>query len=165
MSRLEIPDDIAQRVTSRLKSKKLTIATAESCTGGWLAQTLTSLPGSSEWFRSGFITYSNDSKQDILNVPSKYLCADGPGAVSEEVVRAMVDGAIAVCKTNLAISISGVAGPDGGTSEKPIGTVWIAWRWESRTQTKRFLFMGGRAEVRLAAVEAALLGILEFISS
>ena len=116
MSRLEIPDDIAQRVTSRLKSKKLTIATAESCTGGWLAQTLTSLPGSSEWFRSGFITYSNDSKQDILNVPSKYLCADGPGAVSEEVVRAMVDGAIAVCKTNLAISISGVAGPDGGTS-------------------------------------------------
>ena len=163
MSRLEVSDDTVLKVISRLNSKKLTIATAESCTGGWLAQVLTSVSGSSEWFRSGFVTYSNQSKQDLLNVPSKYFCCDGPGAVSEEVVGAMAEGTIAVCKTNLAVAISGIAGPEGGTPEKPVGTVWIAWRWEGRAQTKEFLFAGDRNQVRLAAVEAALLGILRFI--
>ena len=164
MSRLEVSDDTVLKVISRLNSKKLTIATAESCTGGWLAQVLTSVPGSSEWFRSGFVTYSNQSKQDLLNVPSMYFCSDGPGAVSEEVVKAMAEGTVAVCKTNLAVAISGIAGPEGGTPDKPVGTVWIAWRWERKTQAKGFLFAGDRKQVRHAAVEAALLGILKFIS-
>ena len=163
MSRLEVSEEIVKKVTSTLNSKKLTIATAESCTGGWLAQVLTSVSGSSEWFRSGFVTYSNQSKQDLLKVSSKYFYCDGPGAVSEEVVRAMAEGTMMVCKTNLAVAITGIAGPEGGNSEKPIGTVWIAWRWEDRARTKRFFFAGDRNQVRLAAVEAALLGILSFI--
>ena len=163
MSKLDISHDLVLKVIGTLNSKKLTIATAESCTGGWLAQVLTSVSGSSEWFRAGFVTYSNQSKQDLLSVPSKYLRCGGPGAVSEEVVRAMAEGTIAVCKTNFAVAVSGIAGPEGGTIEKPVGTVWIAWGWESRVQTKRFLFTGERSQVRFAAVEAALSGILTFI--
>ena len=94
---------------------------------------------------------------------SKYFYCDGPGAVSEEVVRAMAEGTIMVCKTNLAVAITGIAGPEGGNTEKPIGTVWIAWRWENRAQAKRFLFAGNRSQVRFAAVEAALFGLLRFI--
>ena len=163
MSKLEVSDDLVLKVISRLNSKKLTIATAESCTGGWLAQVLTGVPGSSTWFSSGFVTYSNESKQDLLSVPSKYFCVDGPGAVSEETVRAMAKGTIAVCKTNLAGAIRGGAGPGGGTPERPVGTVWIAWRWENRAQAKRFLFAGNRSQVRFAAVEAALFGLLRLI--
>ena len=96
-------------------------------------------------------------------MPSRHFFADGPGAVSEEVVKAMAAGTVAACKTNIAIAISGIAGPEGGTTEKPKGTVWIAWQWEDRVETRRFLFAGGRSQVRLAAVEAALSGILEFI--
>ena len=154
---------LASRLAHRLKKRGWTISTAESCTGGWLAQVLTGVPGSSKWFSSGFVTYSNESKQDLLRVPSKYFCVDGPGAVSEEAVRAMAKGTIAVCKTNLAVAISGVAGPGGGTPERPVGTVWIAWRWENRAQAKRFLFAGNRSQVRFAAVEAALFGLLRLI--
>ena len=150
-------------VAKCLQSKRITIGTAESCTGGWLAQVLTSQSGSSTWFKSGFVTYSNESKQELLRVPSEHFYPEGPGAVSEEVVKAMAAGTIAECKTNIAIAISGIAGPEGGTAEKPTGTVWIAWQWESRVETRRFLFAGDRSQVRLAAVEAALSGILEFI--
>ena len=162
-----ISQDIFQKkileVAECLQSKKLTIGTAESCTGGRLAEVLSSRPGSSVWFKSGFVTYSNESKQELLGVPSMHFYPDGPGAVSEEVVKAMAAGTIAACKTNIAIAISGIAGPEGGTTEKPAGTVWIAWQWENRVQTRRFLFAGDRSRVRLAAVEAALSGILEFI--
>ncbi len=159
----EILHEKVQEVTKCLQSKKLTIGTAESCTGGWLAQVLTSRSGSSAWFKSGFVTYSNESKQELLKVPSRYFNTDGPGAVSEEVVKAMAAGTITACKANIAIAISGIAGPEGGTPEKPKGTVWIAWQWENRVQTRRFLFAGDRSQVRLAAVEGSLSGILEFI--
>lgn len=164
MTELNIARDQILEVIDKLIAKKLTIATAESCTGGWLAQVLTSEPGSSSWFQSGFVTYSNESKQSLLNVPSEFFGCDGAGAVSEEVVTAMAEGVIAICKTNLAITISGIAGPEGGTREKPVGTVWIAWCWEQEIRAKRFLFAGDRAQVRRAAVEAALLGILELVS-
>ena len=152
-----------QKVVGLLKRKKLKLAIAESCTGGQLSSSITSISGSSKVFSLGFVTYSNESKQDLLSVPSKYFCVDGPGAVSEEAVMAMAKGTIAVCKTNIAVAISGVAGPGGGTPEKPVGTVWIAWRWEDRAQAKRFLFAGNRSQVRFAAVEAALFGLLRFI--
>ena len=163
MIRPEISHEKVLEVVQCLQSKRLTIATAESCTGGWLAQVLTSRSGSSAWFKSGFVTYSDESKQELLRVPSMYFYPDGPGAVSEEVVTAMAAGTISACKTNIGIAISGIAGPEGGTPEKPTGTVWIAWQWEDRVQTRRFLFAGDRSQVRLAAVEAALSGILEFI--
>ena len=163
MTITEISREKVLEVAKCLQSKRLTIGTAESCTGGWLAQVLTSQSGSSEWFKSGFVTYSDESKQELLRVPSRHFYPDGPGAVSEEVVKAMAAGTIAVCKTNIAIAISGIAGPEGGTAEKPTGTVWIAWQWEYRVETRRFLFAGDRSQVRLAAVEAALSGILEFI--
>ena len=163
MTGSEISHEKVLGVVECLQSKRLTIGTAESCTGGWLAQILTSRSGSSAWFKSGFVTYSNESKQELLGVPSKYFSTDGPGAVSEEVVKAMAAGTIAACKANIAIAISGIAGPEGGTPEKPTGTVWIAWHWENRVQTRRFLFAGDRSQVRLAAVEGALSGVLEFI--
>ena len=164
MTELNTVRDQILEVIDKLIAKKLTIATAESCTGGWLAQVLTSEPGSSSWFQSGFVPYSNESKQSLLNVPSEFFGCDGAGAVSEEVVTAMAKGVIAICKTNLAIAISGIAGPEGGTREKPVGTVWIAWCWEQEIRAKRFLFAGDRAQVRRAAVEAALLGIIELVS-
>ena len=163
MTITEISREKVLEVAKCLQSKRLTIGTAESCTGGWLAQVLTSQSGSSSWFISGFVTYSDESKQELLRVPSRHFYPDGPGAVSEEVVKAMAAGTIAACKTNIAIAISGIAGPEGGTAEKPTGTVWIAWQWENRVETRRFLFAGDRSQVRLAAVEAALSGILEFI--
>ena len=144
-----------------LIKKKLKISFAESCTGGLLASSITSISGASKVFNLGLVTYSNQSKIKILkvnrNIIKKY------GAVSHECCYAMVKNLSKISKANINISITGIAGPEGGTLEKPTGTVWIAWQWENKVQTRRFLFAGNRSQVRLAAVEAALSGALEFI--
>jgi nicotinamide-nucleotide amidase len=142
-------ETLIDRVGRRLQERGITVATAESCTGGMLGEMLTRLPGSSRAFRGGAITYSNDEKQRQLGVELATLVAHG--AVSEEVVREMATGARERFGVDLAVSISGVAGPDGGTPEKPVGTVWLALVSASRTTTKKILFPWGRDQVRTLA--------------
>ena len=154
---------LAQQLSDKLLAKHLIISTAESCTGGWISQSLTALAGSSAWFDSGFVTYSNEAKQRLLSVPSRLLGIDGPGAVSEATVLAMTAGAIQCSRANLAVAVSGIAGPDGGTEDKPVGTVWIAWQWEGKSLARSFHFSGDRESVRHTTVLAALEGCLLFI--
>ncbi len=141
------------------------VTTAESCTGGWIAQCITAVAGSSDWFETGFVTYSNQAKQQLLGVPVE--CFEGtkaPGAVSEETVLAMARGALQSAGAHYAVATSGVAGPGGGTPGKPVGTVWIAWAWrtadvvESIARVQRFT--GDREAVRKQSVQAALEGLL-----
>lgn len=134
--------------------KGLTIATAESCTGGLLASALTDIPGASRVFTHGFVTYANAAKTQMLGVPEDLLASHG--AVSEPVARAMAEGAKARSGTDYAISTTGVAGPDGGTAEKPVGTVWFGVSGPSGTQAYHKLFQGDRASVRAQAVMFAL---------
>lgn len=155
--------DLVKQLADRLLDKKLILSTAESCTGGGIAQALTALAGSSAWFDSGFVTYSNEAKQKMLAAPAVLFAPDGPGAVSEATVLAMTAGAIAHSRANLAVAVSGIAGPDGGSVEKPVGTVWIAWQWESKSLARRFQFSGDREAVRQATVRAALEGCLLLI--
>lgn len=152
--------ELVQQLADKLLAKKLIISTAESCTGGWISQSLTALAGSSVWFDTGFVTYSNEAKQRLLAVPAAIFDSDGAGAVSEATVLAMTTGAIQNSRANLAVAVSGIAGPDGGTEEKPVGTVWIAWQWESKSLARCFHFSGDRESVRRATVLAALDGCL-----
>ena len=115
---------LAERTAQRLLNQRLTLATAESCTGGLLAATLTEIPGSSAVLNRGFVTYSNASKTDLLGVSPELIATHG--AVSEEVVRAMAEGALRKSGATFALATTGIAGPDGGTPEKPVGTVWLA---------------------------------------
>jgi nicotinamide-nucleotide amidase len=151
---------LAEKVGKALAQGRLRLVTAESCTGGWVAQSVTSVPGSSLWFDRGFVTYSNESKEELLGVPSDWIAVHG--AVSEAVVLAMAEGALERSWAHCAVAVSGVAGPEGGTPEKPVGTVWVAWQVKGRAgRARHFHFSGNRAEVRRQAVEAALAGILE----
>lgn len=154
---------LAARTGERLLARKLILATAESCTGGWVAESVTAVAGSSAWFDCGFVTYSNEAKQRLLDVPAALLDIDGPGVVSEETVLAMTAGAIANSRANVAVAISGIAGPDGGTADKPVGAVWIAWQWEQRRMAREFRFNGDRAGIREASVLAALQGLLALL--
>ena len=154
---------LVQQLADKLLAKKLIISTAESCTGGWISQSLTALSGSSAWFDSGFVTYSNEAKQRLLKVPPALFDIDGPGAVSEAVVLAMTAGAIQGSRANLAVAVSGIAGPDGGSKDKPVGTVWISWQWEDTSLARCFHFSGDREAVRCATVLAALEGCLLLI--
>ncbi|SFM30123.1 nicotinamide-nucleotide amidase [Ectothiorhodospira mobilis] len=140
------------------------LATAESCTGGWVAKVLTDIPGSSRWFDRGFVTYSNAAKQAQLEVPAVLLERDG--AVSRETVRAMAVGALARSEARVAVAISGIAGPGGGTAEKPVGTVWLAWarRGVEEVDTACRHFPGDRDAVRRQAVAAALEGLAAALS-
>ena len=155
---------LVQQLAEKLLAKKIIISTAESCTGGWISQSLTAVSGSSAWFDSGFVTYSNEAKQRLLSVSPALFSIDGPGAVSEATVLAMTAGAIQGSRANLAVAVSGVAGPDGGTEEKPVGTVWIAWQWEDKSLARCFHFSGDRESVRRATVLAALEGCLLLIN-
>ncbi len=155
-------ETLARRVGERLRAAGLTLATAESCTGGWVAQALTAIPGSSAWFERGFVTYSNRSKQELLDVPAATLAAYG--AVSEATVRAMAEGALAHSHADLALAVSGVAGPGGGSPDKPVGTVWLAWgRRDRPVRARHAVFEGERADVRRQAVAAALEGVLTLL--
>ncbi|MEX0963095.1 MAG: CinA family protein [Pseudohongiellaceae bacterium] len=149
---------MVKQLAAKLIAKNLIIATAESCTGGGISRALTALAGSSVWFDSGFVTYSNAAKQRLLNVPLALIEIDG--AVSEAVVLAMAAGAIENSRADLAVAVSGIAGPDGGSDEKPVGTVWIAWQWQDKSLARCFHFSGDRESVREATVQAALEGCL-----
>lgn len=149
---------IAQDLGAQMVQQGAMLATAESCTGGWVAQTLTSLAGSSNWFDAGFVTYSNSAKQRMLGVREATL--NNHGAVSEPVVLEMAQGACSNSAATYAVAISGIAGPGGGSEEKPVGTVWIGWATPERCWAKKFLFAGDRKAVRKQAVAEALLGLL-----
>lgn len=154
---------LVPQVAERLKAKGLMLATAESCTGGGLSYWLTSLPGSSAWFDRGFVTYSNAAKMDMLGVNA--LTLDTHGAVSEAAAREMAEGALRKSRANFSIAITGIAGPDGGTPDKPLGTVWIAWgKRGGETIVKHHLFTGDRQGVRLEAMVAALSTCLSVIT-
>jgi nicotinamide-nucleotide amidase len=156
-------DDLAKKVGERLKGERLLLATAESCTGGWAAQAMTAIGGSSEWFERGFVTYSNAAKQEMLGVSEKTI--ENHGAVSEETAREMALGAIARSKASISLSITGVAGPTGGSDAKPVGTVCFAWAREGgavRSETRRFA--GDREAVRRQSVVRALEGVLEVLA-
>ena len=138
-----------------LNRKNYFFTTAESCTGGWVGQSLTSVPGSSSWFGCGFITYSNIAKRKILDVSKDTLISHG--AVSQEVVEEMVNGALKKSKANLGVAISGIAGPGGGTSERPVGTVCLAWKLNDLPASSvTEVFEGSREEVRFNSVSKAL---------
>ncbi len=156
-------DVLAAQLGGLLKSHGLMLATAESCTGGGVAQAITDVAGSSSWFERGFVTYSNQSKHEMLGVSESAIAQHG--AVSEAVVREMVAGALAKSSAQMALAVSGIAGPDGGTPDKPVGTVWFAWGLKhAATNAQRFQFPGNRAEVRAHAVHAALQGAIDLLN-
>jgi len=154
---------LAGEVAALLADKKITVAVAESCTGGALCQALTDIPGSSAWFDRGFITYSNQAKVDMLGVSSTLL--DQYGAVSFETARAMVEGVHGHSNAELAIAITGIAGPEGGTAEKPVGTVFfgIGQKGQAVKIDKR-RFKGDREEVRARSVEFVLKALLKTLT-
>ena len=142
-----------------LKARGHTMATAESCTGGLIAGACTEVSGSSEWFERGFVTYSNAAKTELLGVPVELIAQHG--AVSEPVARAMAAGALAHSPAQLAVAVTGVAGPTGGSADKPVGTVWFGWATPAGTFTEHQRFDGDRAAVRAATVRPALAGLLQ----
>ena len=168
MSRSTIPDDhvlqnLARQAGERLQTLGEMLAAAESCTGGWVAKVVTDIPGSSGWFDRGFVTYTNDAKLELLGVPEALLASHG--AVSEPVVRAMAAGALDHSHAARSLAISGIAGPTGGTPEKPVGLVWFAWAHDDggnvRLRSAHRVFSGDREAVRRQAVAAALQGLLD----
>lgn len=155
-------DILAAQVGALLKSHGLMLATAESCTGGGVAQAITEVAGSSAWFERGFVTYSNLSKQQMLAVREETLRQHG--AVSEMTVREMVAGALQHSAAQVALAVSGIAGPDGGTANKPVGTVWFACGVKNgETSAQRYQLGGNRAEVREQAVRIALQGVIDLL--
>lgn len=150
---------LIEKLSTALLLRHWTLVTAESCTGGGVAWRLTEQAGSSAWFEGGFITYSNAMKQRLLGVRAELL--EQQGAVSRGCVEAMALGALAKSPAQLSVAISGIAGPGGGSQEKPVGTVWIAWaRSDGVGQSTRFNFNGDRQSVRDQAVEQAITGLL-----
>jgi len=142
-----------------LQRRSARLVTAESCTGGWMAKVVTDVAGSSAWFDRGFVTYSNEAKQVMLGVRAATL--ERVGAVSEAVVREMATGALAHSRAQWGVAVSGVAGPEGGSADKPVGTVWIAWASsEGGGWARRFRFAGDREAVRRCSVLAALAGLI-----
>lgn len=156
---LDKADELAQMLGQLLMAQNWRITTAESCTGGLIAGALTDVSGSSSWFEQGVVTYSNRAKQNLLGVPSSVF--DEHGAVSEACVMAMASGALRTSGADIAVSVSGVAGPGGGSAEKPVGTVWLAWAWAESVEAQQFLFAGQRCEVRIQAVVRALHGSIQ----
>lgn len=140
-------------------AKSLLLATAESCTGGGIAEAITRIPGSSAWFDRGFVTYSNEAKVEMLNVESNVI--ERYGAVSDAVVRQMAEGALARSKAHVAVAVTGVAGPDGGSVDKPVGTVWFAWVVRDKSIiSERCVFSGDRAAIRHQTIVHALSKLL-----
>ena len=151
---------LAAEIADRLIRCRQLMATAESCTGGLIAKILTDLPGSSGWFERGLVTYSNLSKQDLLGVPAEII--EKYGAVSRETAEAMAAGLLGEAPVDWALSVTGIAGPGGGSPDKPVGLVWMAWAGRNRpVQSQRHAFSGSRDEVRVQAAGAALKGLLQ----
>ncbi len=155
--------DILQNVSEKLHENNLSLVSAESCTGGWLAKQITDLSGSSAIFDRGFVTYSNEAKHEILGVSE--LTLNSYGAVSEEVVKEMVEGALSYSRADIAVAISGIAGPTGGSDEKPVGMVCFAWMMrEKQANADTVCLDGNRDSVRKQAVEFAFKGLLTEIN-
>jgi nicotinamide-nucleotide amidase len=152
-------DDLASRLGLALRKQGLLLATAESCTGGGIAEAVTRIPGSSAWFDRGFVTYSYESKVDLLGVRRDTLLDHG--AVSEEIAKQMVEGAIARSRAQVAVAVTGIAGPDGGLPDKPVGTVWFAWKFPKKSIISEVChFSGDREAVRRQTVSHALAKLL-----
>jgi nicotinamide-nucleotide amidase len=151
---------LAERLGLGLKTRGYRIATAESCTGGWIAQALTEVPGSSAWFDRGFVTYSNLSKTQMLGVDQQTLAKYG--AVSLPVAQQMLAGVLVNSETEIAIAVTGIAGPDGGTMEKPVGTVYVGWQFKNDLpEVEKLQLSGDRHQIRKETVKKAILGVLE----
>ena len=152
---------LSRRTGKALQKKGQTLSTAESCTGGWVAQAVTSVAGSSGWFERGYVTYSNSAKREMLGVSGRTL--ERHGAVSEPTAREMVRGALRKSRAGIAVSVTGIAGPGGGVPGKPVGMVCFAWARgrKIRSETKRF--KGGRSRIRRQSVIHALRGVLKWL--
>lgn len=150
------------QVADLLKQRQWLLATAESCTGGLIAAACTELAGSSAWFERGFVTYSNAAKTELLGVDAALIAAHG--AVSEEVARAMAQGAIGHSHAQVAVAVTGVAGPSGGSADKPVGTVWFGFLVDGRLSSELKQFDGDRAAVRAATVRHALQRVAELLT-
>lgn len=152
--------ELAVQAGIALRTRKQTLAIAESCTGGWVAKVITDVSGSSGWFDRGFVTYSNAAKTELLGVQESTIAAHG--AVSAEVVAEMAVGALARSPADIVLAVSGIAGPEGGSPDKPVGTVYFAWAQRTgAVQVEQRHFAGNRDAVRLQAVAAALQGVLD----
>jgi len=159
---MDTTTDLATRAGQALKQRRLLLATAESCTGGGVAHAITEIAGSSEWFDCGFVTYSNSSKNELLDIPESMIALHG--AVSEEIAGAMAEGAVANSSADVAISTTGIAGPGGAVPGKPVGTVCFGWRVGDKTFTERLVFAGDRQQVRAQTVDHALKGLLKLLA-
>ncbi len=156
-------NELALRLSSLLLNQHETLAVAESCTGGWLAKSITDLSGSSAWFLGGVVSYSNSAKQHVLGVQQQTI--ETYGAVSQQVAEEMACGVQRVFAANLAVSVTGIAGPSGGCDEKPVGLVWFAIKGRSHQELSvRKLFKGGRDQVRLQSVKTALMLLIEHVA-
>lgn len=156
----EVMEQLAFRVGAALKHRGWSLVTAESCTGGWIAKCITDVAGSSAWFDRGFVTYSNAAKIEMLGVLAETL--NRHGAVSEAAVQEMAQGALARSRAQVAVAVSGIAGPTGETPDKPVGLVWLAWQVKGQPcRTRQVRFIGDRESVRRQAVQAALEGVLD----
>ncbi len=154
---------LVARLAAQVMEKGLKICTAESCTGGLIAKSLTDLAGSSDWFERGFVTYSNASKSEMIDVPESVIIEYG--AVSEEVASAMASGALRNSVADVSIAVTGVAGPAGGSVDKPVGTVWIAVASENQSIAKKYLFNGDREAIRSATMISANEMLLQLLES
>jgi nicotinamide-nucleotide amidase len=153
---------LTTQVAELLQQKKLQLATAESCTGGLIAAACTDLAGSSVWFERGFVSYSNAAKTELLGVPADLI--EAYGAVSDAVARAMVEGALRYSRAQVAVAVTGVAGPGGGSPDKPVGTVWFGWATPDGVVTDKRCFDGDRQHVREATVQHALLRLKQLLA-
>ena len=156
---MDVISELSMQLGRQLLEGQATVATAESCTGGGIAEAITRVPGSSAWFEAGYVTYSNRQKTAQLDVPA--VLFEQVGAVSREVVEAMATGARAKAQAQYSVAVSGVAGPDGGSVAKPVGTVWLSWGSPARCWSVCRHFPGDRQAVRSQAVQAALEGLLQ----
>jgi len=154
-------DELLPRLADLMLSRGLMLATAESCTGGLIAGACTDLSGSSAWFERGFVSYSNDAKIELLGVDPALIVAHG--AVSEPVASAMAAGAVARSRAQVSVAVTGVAGPTGGSPEKPVGTVWFGWSVDGIVRTERRLFGGYRAAIRAATVQRAIENLITLL--
>jgi nicotinamide-nucleotide amidase len=155
---MAVVNNMSTALAERLLRQQWMLATAESCTGGMIAAHCTDLPGSSAWFERGFVTYSNEAKTELLGVPPDLILMDG--AVSESVARAMALGARYRSNARVSVAVTGIAGPTGGSADKPVGTVWLAWCVDGIAQAEKRLFSGDRTQIRRATVQAAIEGLL-----
>lgn len=156
-------EELVPQLAARLTAKGWMLATAESCTGGMIAAACTDLAGSSQWFERGFVTYSNEAKTEMLGVPAELIAKHG--AVSEEVVRAMAEGAIRHSRAQVSIAVTGVAGPGGGSAQKPVGTVWVGWCVKAHTAAALLQLHGDRSHIREGTRQFSLRHLLQAIQT